>query len=205
MRDSDVTAILLLLGFTMAISKRTSLELGGGWTWPMPELDELEAAHAGVKPRPAISDGVGARKRGGGTRDHKGVDIMYKRIAQAQLPRRGESRWFMVPAQTPVLAARAGRIWSAGLGPRGHWVILDHGPELPYTTFYTHLSELFVPHVTTRLMRNTVHVLRGQRLGICGADPMDPAGVVHLHFEVRRGATPIDPEPDIHHWGYVKS
>lgn len=85
----------------------------------------------------------------------------------------------------PVVAAAGGRVVHAGPSPAGYSgygtvVIVDHG-EL--TGIYAHLSEVVV--------RAGEEVGPGRRIGSIGA-----TGAVtgsHLHFELRRGGTPVDP------------
>jgi murein DD-endopeptidase MepM/ murein hydrolase activator NlpD len=48
-------------------------------------------------------------------------------------------------------------------------------------------------------------VRAGQPIGIIGADPLDAAHLMHLHFELWRGgrANAVDLEPLMRTWGYV--
>jgi murein DD-endopeptidase MepM/ murein hydrolase activator NlpD len=89
---------------------------------------------------------------------HHGVDIML-----AKQP----------AGVVPVLAARAGTIWSVTAGPRGTAVVVDHGA--PWATFYQHLTDAGVV--------KGQRVMAGERIGTMGADPTDREGIVHLHFE----------------------
>ncbi|MFP5377897.1 MAG: murein hydrolase activator EnvC family protein [Acidimicrobiia bacterium] len=85
----------------------------------------------------------------------------------------------------PVVAAAAGRVVHAGPSPAGYSgygtvVIVDHGEV---TGIYAHLSEVVV--------RAGEEVAPGRRIGSIGT-----TGAVtgsHLHFELRRGGTPVDP------------
>lgn len=171
------------------------------WWWPYPTLDADAAQLAGVRPVPLISDGVGPNKRrrsDGSLRAHEGVDLAYKRLRAAASPiLDGGSKWFLTPAGTPVLAARAGRVWSAQRTSRGWRVVLDHGK--PWATVYTHLASLAIPEVT-RDNRNAVTVRGGELLGEAGADPRDAQGLRHLHFEVHRDGRPMDPAPAMAQW-----
>lgn len=100
-----------------------------------------------------------------GRRHHHGIDIA-------------------APAGTAINAALDGAVtfagWRAGYGKL---VILDHGGGL--TTWYGHASEL--------LARVGRRVRQGELIARVGA-----TGNVtgpNLHFEVRRGDTPLDPLP----------
>jgi hypothetical protein len=48
-------------------------------------------------------------------------------------------------------------------------------------------------------------VRAGQPIGIIGADPLDAAHLMHLHFEVWRGGATdrFDPEPLMKAWEYL--
>jgi murein DD-endopeptidase MepM/ murein hydrolase activator NlpD len=89
-----------------------------------------------------------------------------------------------VPEGTPVKAAQDGVVKYAGTATRdGNHVLVQHRNGL--ATTYTHLSELLVKVDDT--------VKRGQVIARSGQ-----TGVVsspQLHFEVRKGSTPIDPMP----------
>lgn len=190
-------------------------DLGDGWVLPLPELSPYRASMYGLHRRPVVTDGMGPNKRrdqNGNPRWHLGVDMFYERTdpwPKGDAPPPGETRRFAVPPGTNVVAARNGRIWSAGKGSTGYYVILDHGPETPYATYYTHLSSLNVPRVGRPdvgrgiMARNTIVVAAGQDLGICGASPLDAAGLVHLHFEVRKGMVRLNPERQMRAWRTV--
>lgn len=93
--------------------------------------------------------------------NHLGVDIMYRK----------QNQWW-APEGTPILAARAGVVWSVTDTPRGKSVVIDHGP--PWATFYQHLA-------TTKVAKGQT-VAAGQEIGTMGADPTDQQGLRHLHF-----------------------
>lgn len=83
---------------------------------------------------------------------------------------------------TPVRAAKAGRVRSAGRdGAYGKRVVLDHGSGV--RTAYAHLS--------------SISVSRGERVGVrsvvgrVGTTGMSTG--CHLHFMVVRGGRPVDP------------
>lgn len=116
---------------------------------------------------------------------HVGVDVMY-RVA---------GKW-VAPEGTPILAARDGTVWSTGETARGHNVVLDHGP--PWATFYQHLTEVAVA--------KGQKVVAGQRIGTMGADPTDPEGLRHLHFETwyqGDGKHAVDPGKAMISWRRV--
>jgi murein DD-endopeptidase MepM/ murein hydrolase activator NlpD len=194
-KDDGLWVILLLL----AASRRSSSAPGsvssialpaGEWVWPMLTLPDGR--------RPEISDGFGS-PRDSGKRKHKGVDIMYRREhpltkVKYPLPDHG-SAMFEVPQGAPVVAAHAGRVWSTGKTPLGHYVIIDHGPE-PWSTFYQHLEALTIPPHRRGKQANGARGLElevATPLGIAGHSLADGQQIRHLHFELRRGKTAIDP------------
>jgi murein DD-endopeptidase MepM/ murein hydrolase activator NlpD len=83
---------------------------------------------------------------------------------------------------TPVRAARAGRVsysgWSSGYG---HVVMIEH--DQGYTTVYGHLNESYVTEGQ--------YVKAGQSIAAMG-NTGNSTGP-HLHFEVRKNGTPINP------------
>ncbi len=88
-----------------------------------------------------------------------------------------------VPEGTPVHAAAAGRVSQTGWsGEYGILVVVDH--EDGYSTYYAHLS------------RTTVtagqYVEQGQVVGLSGNTGLSTGP--HLHFEIREGAVPVDPQ-----------
>lgn len=89
------------------------------------------------------------------------------------------------PAGTPVLAAEEGTVLYAGAGIRGYGnlIILRHAGDL--VTVYAHNRK--------NLVERGARVQRGQRIAEVGHSGR--ASGDHLHFEVRRGETPIDPLP----------
>lgn len=83
---------------------------------------------------------------------------------------------------TPVRAADKGLVVFAGWrGGYGKCVIIDHGSGV--ATLYAHLSEISVGDGET--------VSRGQVIGAVGSTGLSTGP--HLHFEVRRYGTPVDP------------
>ncbi|MEH1871447.1 murein hydrolase activator EnvC family protein [Nostoc sp.] len=81
-----------------------------------------------------------------------------------------------------IRAADSGRVIFAGwYGGYGRAVIIDHGNGL--TTLYGHTSELYVSEGQA--------VERGQAIAAVGSTGFSTGP--HLHFEVRRNGTPVDP------------
>lgn len=104
-------------------------------------------------------------------------------------PRKGGRRHqgidFPVAYGTRIGAAARGTTIFAGrnYGGYGNLVVVQH--ELGYTTWYAHMSS-----ITTWVGEA---VSGGTRLGYVGSTGYSTGP--HLHFEVRRYNTPIDPEP----------
>ena len=92
---------------------------------------------------------------------------------------------FPAQAGTPIGAAGVGVTEFAGRnrGGYGNLVVVRH--RLGYTTWYAHLSV-----ITTFVGEK---VTGGTRLGFVGST--GNATGPHLHFELRKNATPIDPMP----------
>ncbi len=87
------------------------------------------------------------------------------------------------PVGTPVLAAQAGRVATAKHDTlNGNYLILDHGNGVK--TSYCHLDALEV--------EQGADVVRGARMARSGNTGRSTGP--HLHFVVRVGATPLDPE-----------
>ncbi len=99
----------------------------------------------------------------GAADDHPGVDIA-------------------VPSDSYILAAGAGEVVEAAEHPvYGQFVLLDHGNGL--RSLYGHASELVVERGR--------RVRRGEVIALSGSTGRSTAP--HLHFEILRGARPIDP------------
>jgi murein DD-endopeptidase MepM/ murein hydrolase activator NlpD len=89
-----------------------------------------------------------------------------------------------VPSGTPVLAADSGVVLVSGWkGGYGNFVAIDHGNGI--STCYGHNSRLLV-QVGNK-------ILKGQTVAISGNTGLSTGP--HLHFEVRRNGTPINPIP----------
>lgn len=117
--------------------------------------------------RLTISSAFGRRRHPllGFTRMHAGVD-------------------FPAPPGTPVLAAGDGRVAQAGRnGGYGNWVKIVHPGVL--ATGYAHLLRI-APGI-----RPGVRVRQNQVIGFVGSTGLSTGP--HLHFELRRNDTPIDP------------
>ncbi len=96
---------------------------------------------------------------------HKGIDIA-------------------APTGTPVRACSAGvvRIAQYMRNGYGKLIVVEHEKEL--SSYYGHLSEI--------LVRKGDRISRGQLIGKVGATGR--ATGPHLHFEIRRGGTALDPD-----------
>lgn len=83
---------------------------------------------------------------------------------------------------TPIRAARSGRVtysgWSSGYG---RLIMIEH--DQGYTTFYGHLNE--------SLVESGDYVKAGQSIAYMGNSGNSTGP--HLHFEVRKNGTPINP------------
>lgn len=93
------------------------------------------------------------------------------------------------PVGTPIRAAAGGYIaWTRTGTQYGNYIMVVHAGNL--ATVYAHLSRFAV--------RPDTYVERGQVIGYSGGRPGDQgAGLStgpHLHFEVRQGGIPINPE-----------
>lgn len=90
---------------------------------------------------------------------------------------------YAAPRGTPVRAAAGGTVVLAGFnaGGYGNYVVISHGGGMD--TLYGHLDSIAV--------RQGQHVDRGQSIGAEGSTGNSTGA--HLHFELRRGGTPIDP------------
>lgn len=109
--------------------------------------------------------------------NHEGIDVVAK-------------------IGTPVLAAASGRVTRSYVEPMyGNQVVIDHGIDgtgRRTQTVYKHLDK--------RTVSAGDVVVRGQQIGTLGRTGALAAGILHLHFEIRRqvkpggrGLIPIDP------------
>jgi murein DD-endopeptidase MepM/ murein hydrolase activator NlpD len=84
---------------------------------------------------------------------------------------------------TPVIATADGQVvWSGPQGAYGNVIMIDHGHSL--TTLYAHLSELGA--------KVGESVKRGDLIGKVGNTGRSTGP--HLHYEVRVGGVPQDPD-----------
>ncbi|GIK76437.1 MAG: M23 family metallopeptidase [Acidobacteria bacterium] len=122
--------------------------------------------------RGAIGD-FGAPRSGG--RVHEGFDIT-------------------AGCGTRLVAARGGRVEKAGFDPvlYGNYVLID-GRRSRQDYFYAHLIER--PAVDRH-----ERVRTGQPVGRVGRTGNAASTPCHLHFEVRIGGHPVDPEPRLRDW-----
>jgi len=90
------------------------------------------------------------------------------------------------PSGARIVAADGGTvIFSGWLGAYGNAIIIDHGAGI--STLYGHQSQLLVSQGQT--------VVKGQTIGKVGSTGWSTGP--HLHFEVRKNGTPVNPR------GYV--
>ena len=171
----------MLRGKTVFVGVGSVLFLSACATQPAPPL---QTAHAINPPAPlerlavqqafiwptqdaprVINSGFGARvdPLSGRQRYHKGLDIK-------------------APAATPVVATADGVVafsgWQSGYG---HIVVIGHAGGIE--TAYAHLSR--------RRVEEGERVDAGQWIGDVGATGRVTAP--HLHYEVRKGGTPVNP------------
>jgi murein DD-endopeptidase MepM/ murein hydrolase activator NlpD len=125
-------------------------------------------AVGGLVPGGRLSSGYGWRGPslgGGGSVRHEGIDIT-------------------APKGTPIRAAADGTVKSITTrGDYGRLVVLSHAGG--FETVYAHLAH------TTKSLAIGAPVRQGDVIGYVGAT--GNATGPHLHFEVRRDGTPIDP------------
>lgn len=98
---------------------------------------------------------------------------------------------FKVDIGTPVYATADGVVESAGYNKGsgyGHMVQLEH--NLGFKTVYAHLQKV--------LVKRGAFVHKGQQIGLSGNSGRSTGP--HLHYEVRRLYTALDPEPFMK-WG----
>jgi len=149
-----------------------------------------------------ISDGYGSPRPG---MLHAGVDLMFARIATDPFPvgSVNGTKLFVMPDAWPAVAASDGVLWSAEPTPRGYAVVIDHGN---IATFYQHLSSLMVPEIKPPAKGaprdKLIQIKAGQPLGVVGGDPLDPAHLKHLHFEIWTAgpSSAVDPAPLMKGW-----
>lgn len=90
---------------------------------------------------------------------------------------------FAAPTGTPIYAAAAGTVTSAGYsGNAGNLIIINHGNGLQ--TYYMHCHKIYVRAGQT--------VSKGQNIAIVGTTGNSTGP--HLHFQVMSGGTPVNPQ-----------
>lgn len=167
MNDRDRDLLGIVAGTAAAVvvlrmlNTKSSPAWGPGWQWPIPDL-MMSPPRADSIVRAVLSQEF---RGASSSSPHFGVDLMYRSA--------GDRGWF-APVGTPVVAARAGTVWSVDESPRGWCVVVDHGP--PWATFYQHLDKVS-PGVS-----KGARIEAGHQLGTMGSDPTDPEHVRHLHF-----------------------
>ncbi|MEV6523814.1 M23 family metallopeptidase [Longispora sp. NPDC051575] len=142
-----------------------------------PARTALETGSRAAPPPPGrlLSPVAGPVTSGFGTR----MDPYFQRVA----PHAGVD--LAAPVGTPVLAAAPGRVLRAGWADGyGYYTCLDH-PDRAIWTCYAHQSVI--------LVRPGEQVSAGQPIGLAGSTGASTGP--HVHFEVRRGGSPVDPRP----------
>ena len=90
---------------------------------------------------------------------------------------------FAAPTGTPIYAAAAGTVTSAGYsGNAGNLIIINHGNGLQ--TYYMHCHKIYV--------KAGQKVSKGQNIAIVGTTGNSTGP--HLHFQVMSGGTPVNPQ-----------
>jgi murein DD-endopeptidase MepM/ murein hydrolase activator NlpD len=168
-----VVALIALIG--LWIAALTLLPGAPGGFARMPRTP-LQAPWAGAKmlmvpvagvPRDAIRDSWGD-PRDNGLRAHHGTDVI-------------------APANTPVLAAAAGRIEKLWTSVAGGTALYVRSPDRAWTYYYAHLAR-YAPG-----LREGQVVKAGDLLGFVGDTGNAGPGNFHLHFGLTR-TTPLQ------HW-----
>lgn len=119
-----------------------------------------------------VTDGYGPRKHPitGKNSFHQGIDLK-------------------LVVGTPVYATAEGIVESAGYDKNGGFgkvIRIQH--SFGFRTYYAHLSKIQV--------KSGSYVTKGQQIGLSGNTGRSTGP--HLHYEVRRLWTPLNPEPFIH-------
>lgn len=114
----------------------------------------------------AVNSGFGPRRLGGaGARRHEGVDIA-------------------APIGTAVYATAEGRVLRTGYDAGGYGRFVEVRHPNGMTSLYGHLSRVDVASGEA--------LAPGERLGLVGNTGRSTGP--HLHFEIRRGERPVNPE-----------
>jgi murein DD-endopeptidase MepM/ murein hydrolase activator NlpD len=206
--------------FILLAAARRRIDWKTGWCWPVPTLIPPEQSDDNYY-NAVVSSAFGG-PRGGGTRTHKGLDIMYRRraadkVTNAKFPPNvrqadgfSSTKGFFAPPSTPILAARAGTVWSVHLRDDGGGisVVLDHGK--PWATYYTHLKTTkLAPHQSGRRLDVPLgqpqEVAAGDVIGTMGGNESDSERVRHLHFETWYEGSGSEHSIDAHDAGVMTS
>ena len=173
-----------------------------GWVWPVVALPNGS--------RPVVSDGFKQVAVAGVSRQHLGVDIMFRRAENGEAKAPEYSKGFFVEnGKGVVVAAGPGTIYSVERADKhGMSVKIDHGKIAgvgPRVTAYRHLASVAVEKGQI--------VNAGSIIGIIGYDLSQGAkGLNHLHFEIWdtsrprasgqdiRDAYAVNPEPMLKLW-----
>lgn len=105
--------------------------------------------------------------------------------------KRHEGVDFGAPVGTPIYAAESGVVIAAGPARGyGNWIVIDHGNRI--STLYAHMYSNGI------YVKRGQKVRRGQKIGAVGSAGFSTGP--HLHFEVRKNGTPVDPMPYIQYY-----
>lgn len=154
--------------------RRDALEVGARIF--VPRSSGTSPPHGGHRARPIEA----------AERDRLAWPVPGGRLSSGFGPRQGrphEGIDIAAPEGTPILAAQDGRVLYAGAGIRGYgnFIMIRHAGDL--VTIYAHNRR---NHVEEGQM-----VRQGEVIGEVGRSGR--ATGYHLHFEVRRRETPLDP------------
>ena len=101
----------------------------------------------------------------------------------------------MAPAHSPLLAVESGMAWSSNepKGGKVAYLLGDSGARY----FYGHL-EAWDLGLITASAEHPVRVTAGEGLGRVGTTGNAAGGPPHVHFQIRRGASVVDPFPELY-------
>jgi murein DD-endopeptidase MepM/ murein hydrolase activator NlpD len=154
---------------------------------PVAEIDKTKNANNAVKPTSEFTH----RKVEGTTQEASALPVFHWPVQGRIIATfgsslnggRNEGINLAVPEGTPVKAAEDGIVSYAGDGfqTEGNLVIIRHSNS--YFTVYTHSKAL--------LVKRGDEVKRGQTIALSGQT--GNVNAPQLHFEIRKGGTPLDP------------
>ncbi len=194
-RGWDVAALQFMLSRRGHSPGSIDGGFGGGTLAAVRSFQRAAGLVADGAAGPATLRALRGARRGGGGRGGGtvGGPVVFFRPVRAPITDGFGKRWgrmhtgldFPAATGTRVEAAGRGVVSFAGYntGGYGNLVIVDH--RLGYQTWYAHLS------VETSYVGEPV--VGGTRVGLVGSTGHSTGP--HLHFEVRRNGTPIDPAP----------